>query len=131
MIPDFPHNIRIRLARLKKNCCLLMLLCLCPVGCLILAAPAPLWNGLICKINDVFHIEIKSSALFLLCKCNPQRCDRLWYTQFHTSKSSRKVNKITIKVDLLIKKWGTLCFYAIHNHYLWNQKILRIHMAAL
>ena len=34
MIPDFPHIIRIRLARLKKNCCILTLLCLCPVGCL-------------------------------------------------------------------------------------------------
>ena len=36
MIPDFPHNIRIRLARLIFFCCILMLLCLCPVGCLSL-----------------------------------------------------------------------------------------------
>ena len=35
MMPDFPHNISIRLARLKK-----MLLCLCPVGCLSLAETA-------------------------------------------------------------------------------------------
>ena len=33
MIPDFPHNIRIRLAQLIF-CCALTLLCLCPVGCL-------------------------------------------------------------------------------------------------
>ena len=34
MIPEFPHSIRIRLARLKFFCCTLMLLSLCPVGCL-------------------------------------------------------------------------------------------------
>jgi hypothetical protein len=37
MIPDFPHDIKIRLAKLEKNCCVLTLLCLCPVGCLSLA----------------------------------------------------------------------------------------------
>ena len=37
MIPDFPHNIRIRLAQLKFFCCPLTLLKLCPVGCLSLA----------------------------------------------------------------------------------------------
>ena len=36
MISDFPHNIRIRLARLTFFCCVLMLLCLCPVGCISL-----------------------------------------------------------------------------------------------
>ena len=36
MIPDFPHNIRIRLSQLNFFCCVLTLLCLCPVGCLIL-----------------------------------------------------------------------------------------------
>ena len=35
MIPDFPHNIKIRLAKLKLFFCfILTLLCLCPVGCL-------------------------------------------------------------------------------------------------
>ena len=34
MIPDFPHNIKIRLAQFKIFCCVLTLLCLCPVGCL-------------------------------------------------------------------------------------------------
>ena len=34
MIPDFPIDIRIRLAELKKKCCFLTLLILCPVGCL-------------------------------------------------------------------------------------------------
>ena len=33
MIPDFPHNIRIRLAQLKF---LFIASCLCPVGCLSL-----------------------------------------------------------------------------------------------
>ena len=37
MIPDFPHDIRIRLAGLNFLCCPLMLLCLCSVGCLSLA----------------------------------------------------------------------------------------------
>jgi hypothetical protein len=36
MIPDFSHNIRIRLARLKFFCSLLTLPSLCPVGCLSL-----------------------------------------------------------------------------------------------
>ena len=40
MIPDFPHNIRIRLAQLILFCIVLMLLCLCPVGCLSLAETA-------------------------------------------------------------------------------------------
>ena len=34
MIPDFPHNIRIGLAKLIFFCCTLTLLSLCPVGCL-------------------------------------------------------------------------------------------------
>ena len=34
MKPDFPHNIRIRLAQLKFFCCVLTLLYLCPVACL-------------------------------------------------------------------------------------------------
>ena len=33
-VPDFPHNIKIRLARLIFFCCVLTLLCLFPVGCL-------------------------------------------------------------------------------------------------
>ena len=38
MIPDFPHNIRIRLAPIEIFvCCVLTLLSLCPVGCLSLA----------------------------------------------------------------------------------------------
>ena len=32
-IPDFPHNIRIRLAQLKFCCSVLTLLSLCPFGC--------------------------------------------------------------------------------------------------
>ena len=36
MIPDFPHNIRIRLAQWNFFCCVLTLLCLCSVGCLSL-----------------------------------------------------------------------------------------------
>ena len=36
MIPDFPHNIRIRLAQLKFFCYPLTLLSFCPVGCLSL-----------------------------------------------------------------------------------------------
>ena len=39
MIPDFPHNVRIRLPQLNflgtsehNSCCVLMLLCLCPFG---------------------------------------------------------------------------------------------------
>ena len=34
MVPDFPHNIRIRMAQLIFFCCALTLLSLCPVGCL-------------------------------------------------------------------------------------------------
>ena len=36
MIPDFPHNIRInKIGQMKIYfCCILTLLCLCPVGCL-------------------------------------------------------------------------------------------------
>ena len=37
LIPDFPHNIRIRLAHLEKKCCVLTLFCLCLFGCLSLA----------------------------------------------------------------------------------------------
>ena len=37
MIPDFPHNIRTRLAQLNFFCCAPTLLSLCPVGCLSLA----------------------------------------------------------------------------------------------
>ena len=36
MIPNFPHNIRIKLAQLNFFCCTLTLLSLCPVGCLSL-----------------------------------------------------------------------------------------------
>ena len=37
MIPDFPHNIRIRLAWLNFFCCVLTLQSVCPVCCLSLA----------------------------------------------------------------------------------------------
>ena len=37
MVPDFPHNIRLKMAQLNFFCCVLTLLCLCPVGCLSLA----------------------------------------------------------------------------------------------
>ena len=40
MIPDFPIDIRIRLAELKKKCCFLTLLIFCPVGLLSFAETA-------------------------------------------------------------------------------------------
>ena len=61
MMPDFLHNMKMRLAPLDFFCCLLTLQSLCPVGCLSLAEIDRFWFFLIIsnyycnKILILFH----------------------------------------------------------------------------
>ena len=63
MIPDFPHNIRIRLAHLKKNSYVLVLLCLCPIGCPSLAETANRADSALFKKTplDLYTMKLAAS----------------------------------------------------------------------
>ena len=103
MIPDFPHNIRIRLAQLKFFYCTLTLLSLCPVGCLSLrflnwdsqqsrdlAMSGRNKKTLIRPILFLYYEEslvssnLKSNLLVLILKCTYHICLKLqlFYIKF-------------------------------------------------
>jgi hypothetical protein len=64
MIPDFPHNIRIRLAQLNFFWCPLMLLSLCPVGCLSVSSIS--W-----EILGLVRRYVIIPSILIWCCCNP------------------------------------------------------------